>query len=169
MSQPRGTPASEETPAGEERPASKERAPGEERPASKETPAGEQRGGRENAVLLRLADGPLAGPVLCRVVSMVLARADSPVDRLDDAMLICETLCAHAPAYTRDGQLAFALSAVPEGFELRVGELRERGASGLVADAEVPGVGNVLKRTSDRLHIERSAAGHEELVLTLVF
>ncbi len=100
---------------------------------------------------------------------MALTRADSPVDRHDDAMLICETLCAHGPAHAHDGHLTFALSAVPERFELRVGELRERGASGLVADAEVPGLGNVLERTTDELRVEPSAEGHEELVLTLVF
>jgi hypothetical protein len=138
--------------------------------ASDEQPGGEQRGTRQSTVSLRLADGPLAGPVLCRVVSMVLTRADSPVDRHNDAMLICETLCAHAPPHARDGHLAFTLSALPQGFELRVGELRERGASGLVRDAEVPGLGNVLERTTDELRVEPCAEeGHEELVLTLVF
>jgi hypothetical protein len=100
---------------------------------------------------------------------MVLTRADSPVDRHDDAMVICETLCTHAHAHAHDGHLTFALSAVPQGFELRVGGLRERGASGLLQDAEVPGLGNVLERTTDELRVEPSAEGHEELVLTLVF
>jgi hypothetical protein len=125
----------------------------------------------ENTASLRIATGPLVGPVLCRVVSMVLARANCPMDRLDDALLICDALSAHAPDYARDGHLAFALNARAGEFELRVGELSEQGASRLVRDSVVPGVGNVLERMTDELRIEaRASAGeHEELVLALSF
>ena len=36
---------------------------------------------------LSVASGPLVGPVLRRVVGMLAARADLPLDRLDDAVL----------------------------------------------------------------------------------
>ncbi len=124
----------------------------------------------ESTASLRLATGPLVGPVLCRVVSMVLARADCPVDRLDDAMLICDALSAHAPDHAANGQLAFELSARAGGFELRLGELPERAGAQLVRDAVVPGVGNVLERMTDELRIEPAADGRgEQLVLGLVF
>jgi serine/threonine-protein kinase RsbW len=122
------------------------------------------------AASLRLASGPLVGPVLCRVVSMVLARANCPMDRLDDALLICDAVSAHAPSHVGDGHLAFAMSADEDGFELRVGELPAEGASRLVRDAIVPGVGNVLEHVSSELRIEPAANGeHEELVLALRF
>jgi hypothetical protein len=124
-------------------------------------------------VTLRVASGPLAAPVLGRVISMVLARAECPMDRLDDAMILCDALSAHAPAHARDGHLAFTMATDERGIELRVGELAEQGASGLLADADVPGVGNVLERLSDELRIEPSSSaqtGHAgELVLTLRF
>jgi hypothetical protein len=124
----------------------------------------------ESTTWLRLANGPLTGPVLCRVVSMVLARANCPMDRLDDALLICDAISAHAPTHADDGHLAFSVSARAGGFELRVGELPERGASRLVQDAVVPGIGNVLERVTDELHIEPSGeSGRETLVLTLLF
>jgi hypothetical protein len=125
----------------------------------------------ENSVSLRLANGPLAAPVLGRVVSMVLARADCPMNRLDDAMILCDALSAHAPPYAYDGHIAFTVATDSQGIELRVGELAEQGASKLLADAAVPGVGNVLERLSDELRIEPSSAEHprEELVLTLRF
>jgi hypothetical protein len=125
----------------------------------------------ENSVSLRLANGPLAAPVLGRVVSMVLVRADCPMNRLDDAMTLCDALSAHAPAYAYDGHVAFTVSTDREGIELRVGELVERGAVKLVADAAVPGVGNVLEQLSDGLRIEPSSAEHphEDLILTLRF
>jgi hypothetical protein len=125
----------------------------------------------ENSVILRLANGPLAAPVLGRVISMVLARADCPMNRLDDAMILCDALSAHAPAHAHEDHLAFTMATDDRGIELRIGELAERGAGGLLADAAVPGVGNVLERLSDELRIEPSSAGHlhEELVLTLRF
>jgi hypothetical protein len=141
-----------------------------------DTPAQEERDRQPaaNSVSLRVANGPLAAPVLGRVISMVLARADCPIDRLDDAMILCDALSAHAPAHARDGHLAFTMATEERGIELRVGELAEQGAGGLLADANVPGVGNVLERLSDELRIEPSSSsqppGHaEELVLRLRF
>jgi hypothetical protein len=124
----------------------------------------------EGTASLRLANGPLVGPVLCRVVSMVLARANCPMDRLDDAMLICDALSAHAPDHARDGHLSFELIARPGGFDLRLGELQEQAATQLVREAVLPGVGNVLERMTDALRIVPAADGrHEELVLELHF
>ena len=133
-------------------------------PVNDEPPAG-------NSVFLRLATGPLAAPVLCRVMSMILTRADCPMDRLDDALILCDAISVHAPVYASDGHLALTMATDTRGIELRVGELCERGASMLLADAEVPGVGNVLERISDELRVEPSGAGgsHAELVLTLRF
>ncbi len=124
----------------------------------------------ESSASLRLAKGPLVGPVLCRVVSIVLARANCPMDRLDDVILICDALSAHAPAHTMDGHLAFAVSARGRQFELRVGELAEQAAGRLVQEAMLPGVGSVLERMTDELRIEPAPDGvGEELVLGLLF
>lgn len=123
-----------------------------------------------NAATLRLATGPLVGPVLCRVVSMVLARANCPMDRLDDAMLICDALSAHAPEHASDGSLTFALSAEDGDFELRLGELAANGGEAVVRDSILPGVGNVLERMTDELNVVPAAeGGPEELVLKLRF
>jgi hypothetical protein len=126
-----------------------------------------------NSVTLRVANGPLAAPVLGRVISMVLARADCPMNQLDDAMILCDALSAHAPAHARDSHVVFTIATNAEGIELRVGELTERGAGELLADADVPGIGNVFERLSDELRIEPSSAAEpartEELVLTLRF
>jgi hypothetical protein len=134
-----------------------------DKPVQDELPA-------ENFVSLRLANGPLAGPVLCRVISMILTRANCPMNRLDDAMIICDALSAHASTHANDGHVAFTASTDQQGIELRVGELAEQGATRLLADAAVPGVGNVLERLSDELRIEASAEhSHEELILILRF
>jgi hypothetical protein len=124
----------------------------------------------ESSASLRLANGPLVGPVLCRVVSMVLARANCPMDKLEDAMLICDALSAHAPTYASNGHIAFTVGVHGGALELRVGELPEHAASQLVQDAVLPGVGNVLERTANQVRIEPAADGAgEELVLALTF
>jgi serine/threonine-protein kinase RsbW len=132
-----------------------------ERESAQQTPA---------AASLRLANGPLSAPVLCRVVSMVMARADAPMDRLEDAMLVCDAISAHAHAHSADGHLSFTLNTDRHRMEMRVAELSVDGARGLLRDAGIPGVGNVLERLTDELRVEPSAAsGHEELVLAIRF
>ncbi len=122
----------------------------------------------DNVTRVRVTDGPLVGPVLWRVVSMVLARADWPVDRLDDALLVCDALCAHAPAYASDGRLTFSVEADEREAELRVRDLMSEGAGALVRDAILPVVGNVLERIAERVSVEPEEHGDgSQLVLTL--
>lgn len=118
-----------------------------------------------NRARLRLSKGPLAGPVLCRVVSMVLTRADWPVDQMDDVMLVCDALSAHAPDYSTDGTVSFALTpnlgdgkGHPE-VELDVEELVPEGAAAIVRDAMLPGVGNVLEKIPKRVTVEPTENG----------
>jgi len=123
----------------------------------------------DNVTRIRVAaHGPLVGPVLRRVVSMVLARADWPVNRLDDALLVCDALCAHAPAHASDGRLTFSVQANRQEAELRVHELAEEGATGLAQDTMLPVVGNLLERIAERVSIESDKhGGCSELVLVL--
>jgi hypothetical protein len=122
----------------------------------------------ENSAELRISAGPLSAPVLCRVVSMMLARADCPLDRLDDAMLLCDALCAHAPAHVRDGHLALKVSVRESRLELRVGEMTTTSAECLVQDAVLPEIGNVLEHMSDELRVDPSPDGESaELLLAM--
>lgn len=130
--------------------------------------AREQERATDNLTRVRVRNGPLVGPVLWRVVSMVLARADWPLDRLDDARLVCDTLCAHAPAYASDGRLTFSVWADEHEAELRVRELTIEGATGLVKDSMLPVVGNVLERIADSVSVELEEGGESsQLVLVL--
>lgn len=126
--------------------------------------------GPPRPVSLRVSTGPLAGPVLNRVASMVLARAQCPLDRFDDALILCDAISAHAPAHVRDSHLAYTLSAQERAIELRVAELRPGGAQGLMDEAALPDVGNVIERYSERRRVEPASDGAgEELVLTIPF
>ncbi len=123
-----------------------------------------------NSAVLRVRTGPLAGPLLTRVVAMMLARAACPVDRLDDAMVICDALGAHAGEHTADGHVEFTVHTRPGGMELRVGALAAGGAISLAEATSLPGVGDVLKPIADEIRVESSAGGQDdELVLELGF
>jgi serine/threonine-protein kinase RsbW len=121
-----------------------------------------------NAATVRIVNGPLVAPVLSRVVGMLAARAQCPVDRLDDALLVADAIAAHTQAHTADGHVTVRLAAGPDGIEMQVGELGKGGADGLIADASLPGVGNILERIADSVEIER-AAGRESITVRLGF
>jgi serine/threonine-protein kinase RsbW len=100
-----------------------------------------------------IASGPLVGPVLRRVVGMVAARADLPLDRLDDAVLIADLIAARAPAHVADDTIDVDLESTPRTLDLLVGPLRDGGGRALVVDAAVPGVGNVIEQLTDELEV----------------
>jgi hypothetical protein len=126
--------------------------------------------GETNSATLRVKAGPLARPLLTRVVAMMLARAQCPVDRLDDAMVICDALAAHAPAHAQDGHIEFTLVTHQRGLQLRVGALAADGAHLVARAATVPGVGNVLESIADEVRVEPApGVENDQLVLELGF
>ena len=120
---------------------------------------GERERATEGVTRLRLADGPLLRPVLCRVVSMVLTRADWPLDRLEDALLVCDALCARGGESNGGERLAFSIDADEHEAELRVCELTPESAERLVGQARLPLVGNVLERVAERVTVGPGQAG----------
>ena len=122
-----------------------------------------------NEATVSIRKGPLVGPVLGRVVGMLAARAQCPIDRLDDAMLLTDAVAAHAPAHTTDAHVQVVVAADEGGLELRVGALARDGANELLADAELPGVGNVFTRVADEVDARSAGDGAGELVLRLRF
>ena len=117
-----------------------------------------------NTATVKVVQGPLVAPVLSRVVGMLAARAQCPVDRLDDALLVADAIAAHAPRRSTDGHVTVRLTADADGLELRVVELAPGGGDGLISDAALPGVGNVLERIADDVQAE-----DDELVVRLSF
>lgn len=97
--------------------------------------------------------GPLVGPVLRRVVGMLAARADLPLDRLDDAILVADLIAARAPAHVRDDDVRVELEPGERSLSLLVGPLRAGGAGALVTDAAVAGVGNVVEQLADEVDV----------------
>jgi hypothetical protein len=123
-----------------------------------------------NEAVVRIRSGPLVGAVLGRVVGMLAARAQCPIDRLDDAILLTDAVAAHAPGHARNGHVCVVVAADDERLELRVAELHLDGARRLLADGDLPGVGNVFDRVADDVQTGTTANGDAgELILRLNF
>ncbi len=115
-----------------------------------------------NEATVGLAEGPLAAPVLGRVIGILAARADCPIDRLDDALLIADAIAAKAASFAEDGRVNVRVVAERGSVELHVGPLREDGADALISSASLPGIGNVLERVADELEPQPGRNGDGE-------
>lgn len=123
-----------------------------------------------NAATVKIRNGPLVAAVLGRVVGMLAARAQCPIDRLDDALLITDAVAAHAPRHALDGRVTVVVDATEERLEIAVGPLRGDGANALLSEAELPGVGNVLERVADEVEAgDGPDPGTERLLIRLRF
>jgi serine/threonine-protein kinase RsbW len=108
---------------------------------------------------LAVAAGPLVGPVLRRVVGMLAARADLPLDRLDDAVLVADVIASRASAYSQE-LVHVSMRPGERLLWLRVGPLSKGGADALLGDAAVPDVGSVIVKLADEVHVD--AEGDDE-------
>jgi serine/threonine-protein kinase RsbW len=117
---------------------------------------------------LSIVPGPLVSAISSRVTAMLAARADFPLDRLADAVLVSDAIAAHADEYVLGGDVGLAIEDGDGSLDFRVGPLREGGARGLLSELEVPGFGGSLERLVDGISVEdQDAAEGEYLVLTI--
>jgi hypothetical protein len=120
--------------------------------------------------VVRVRSGPLVGAVLGRVVGMLAARAQCPIDRLDDAILLSDAVAAHAPTHVSNGHVHVVVAANDERLELRIVALVPDGAGRMLADGDLPGIGNVFDRIADEVLVTSSPDGQTgELILRLNF
>ena len=119
-----------------------------------------------HAAGLSIVPGPLVSAISSRVTAMLAARADFPLDRLADAVLVSDAIAAHAEEYMASGDVGVAIEDGHGSLDFRVGPLREGGARGLLSELEVPGFGGSLERLVDNVSVEEPD-GTEFLVLSI--
>lgn len=98
-------------------------------------------------------------PVLRRVIAMMAAHAGFSMDRLSDAVLVAETLSAHAPAHATDRIVHVSVEDEGSDVVMRVGPLVKGGAAELLDASRLPAYGPVLEHLADG--VERITSGGE--------
>ena len=82
---------------------------------------------------LLIQPGPLVASVASRVTAILAARADFPLDRLADAVLVSDAIAAHASDYISGSDVGLVIEDGDGTLDFRVGPLHEGGARGPAA------------------------------------
>ena len=109
---------------------------------------------------IQTVDGAIPGAqpaerILRRLVAVVAAQADMPVDRVMEALLMAELVATNALRRLVGDTVRVRIIRDEVGFDLRLGPLEEAGAMATVQDSDVPVVGPVVDRLADEVRVER--------------
>jgi serine/threonine-protein kinase RsbW len=104
---------------------------------------------------LLIQPGPLVASVASRVTAILAARADFPLDRLADAVLVSDAIAAHASDYISGSDVGLVIEDGDGTLDFRVGPLHDGGGEALLREMEVPGIGHSLERLVDEVKVER--------------
>lgn len=93
--------------------------------------------------------------IVRRLVAVVAAQADMPVDRTLEALLVAEMVVRGALPRLVGERMEVAVEQTPEGIGLRLGPLEQDAAEATVRDSDVPAIGPVIARLADDVETER--------------
>ena len=118
-------------------------------------------------LVVAVSAGPLAAPVLGRVIAMLAARVDFSLEGISEAQLVTDSLAANVPRVLVGNKIQLGIDSPPEELLVRVGPLEEGGATRIMEASALGELPPVLERLSKEHKIEKSQDG-EVLCLTLV-
>lgn len=122
--------------------------------------------GPGDATELAITPGPLVGPVLRRVVGMLAARADLPLDRLDDAVIVADVIADRAGPHAPDA-IQIRFEPGERTLWMRIGPLTVGGAQALLSEA--PDVGPIIVKLADEVQIDTPEPDVEFLRVCLAY
>jgi hypothetical protein len=108
---------------------------------------------------IQVSDERIVAPVIGRVLAVLAARTDFPVDRLTDTMLIADALAANAATGFEDGNIRMVLEDGDGSIKVRVGPMQEGAAEQLRSELEIPGLGATLEKLADDVSVDRDSEG----------
>jgi anti-sigma regulatory factor (Ser/Thr protein kinase) len=118
-----------------------------------------------------ITPGPMMAPVLGRLTAMIASRADFPLDRLSEAVLVTDAISDHVSSYIPGPHASVTLQDGNGTLDLRFGPLVEGGAKQLVRHLELPGLERSLEQLADDVKVEQDESGtngtYEYLVVTI--
>jgi serine/threonine-protein kinase RsbW len=116
---------------------------------------------------LAVSAGPLAAPVLGRVIAMLAARAGFSLEGVSEAQLVTDSLAANAPRVIVGARIQIGIDCPKDELIVRVGPLRDGGGTRIVDASAVGELPPVLEQLTREHRVETSSDG-EILSLTLV-
>jgi anti-sigma regulatory factor (Ser/Thr protein kinase) len=108
---------------------------------------------------ISVAEPPLLGPVLTRVIGALAARQDLTIDRLSDAVLLGDAIASDAATGFADGEIRLSLADSAGALELRVGPMDPGSAEHLRRRLELPEVEGSLEALADEVTAEHGDEG----------
>jgi hypothetical protein len=117
--------------------------------------------------VIAVTAGPLAAPVLGRVIAMLAARADFSLEGISEAQLVTDSLAANVPRVLVGSKIELGIDTPPDELLVWVGPLQEGGAHKIMDASALAELPPVLERLTKDHRIEGSPDG-ELLCLTLV-
>jgi len=118
-------------------------------------------------VKVAVSAGPLAAPVLGRVIAMLAARVGFTLEGVSEAQLVTDSLAAHAPGPSVGGRVQLGIDAPERELVINVGPLDQGGADRILTASRSGGLPPVLERLTDQQRVESLGEG-ELLRLSLV-
>ena len=118
-------------------------------------------------LVIGVTSGPLAAPVLGRVIAMLAARADFSLEGISEAQLVTDSLAANVPRVLVGSKIQLGIDAPANELVVRVGPLQEGGADKIMDASALAELPPVLERLTKDHRVEGSPDG-ELLCLTLV-
>jgi serine/threonine-protein kinase RsbW len=115
---------------------------------------------------ITVSSGPLAAPVLGRVIAMLAARAEFSLEGISEAELVTDALAAHAPRAIVGDRIQLGIDRPDGQLVVRVGPLTEGGATRVVQASALEDLPPVLERLTEQHSVESSQDG-ELLCLVL--
>ncbi|MGZ5330976.1 MAG: ATP-binding protein [Solirubrobacterales bacterium] len=113
---------------------------------------------------LKVAIGPgaMVRPVIARVLGALAARAEFPVERLSDTVLIGDAVSAHTGDDFAEGRTEIAVADGDGTLDVRVGPLVEGGGRRLLEQMDLPGEEGSLRALARSMEIVsgETADGH---------
>jgi len=111
--------------------------------------------------------GPLAAPVLGRVIAMLAARAGFSLEGVSEAQLVTDSLAAHVPRAAVGDEVQLGIEAAEDELVVNVGPLEDGGAQRVLDSSMAGDLPPVLERLTRERRVERHGDG-ELFRLTLV-
>lgn len=111
---------------------------------------------------IAVTSGPLAAPVLGRVIATLAARAEFSLEGISEAELVTDAVAAHAPRSIVGNRIQLGIDRPDGQLVVRVGPLEEGGATRVVQASALADLPPVLERLTQDRKVE--SAGEAELL-----